>query len=514
MVRFFRAYPLVSVLLAALAARLLAGIWSQGFIHSDDHFDTIAVAWDWLQGGLWGDDGYLRWKHKLSDTIGRFPLYTLSLWAEMKLCQWLGMTSLSSMMYPIRFSHLLISLLPVWAVFTVVRQVTGSDRWAVIGGLMVGFHFAGPFLGARNLIEVVGGNIWIVAIALLYIYRRDPGARWLYLAGLATGLAWMIRFQIAFAVLPVPLILWWETKRLRVAVQYSVAVAGVILISGFIDWWLLGRFAGSSLTYLSMNAGYGALYSTIPFLYPVLFLLLLVPPFSFLVVYTAFRPAFLREHLILVTSTATFLAIHWLHPHQQERFILPMLPVFLLIAVLALWHYCRDSIKNPFAGVWLRRIIGVSIVINLVLVVAATFAYGHKGMIEPLKWFETNAPEARVMFVQPEIKRWVPIEYGGQSLSRTYLRRWGDLDRFTVDSVSPSAFDFFVIYPKHSDNLAGYLDSLQTRFGRLEPVFQVEPSYYDQTLHLLNRRHNDNFDAHIYRPVTRDPIRPTMKPGR
>ncbi len=493
MLKFAESRPLLSVLIAALAVRLLSVFWSEGFIHSDDHFDTIAVAWEWLNGGWWGANGFLRWKHELSDTIGRFPLYTLALWAEMKGCQLLGMTSLGSMMYVIRFTHALVSLLPVWAVFEITRRVTGSVRWAMVGGLMVGFHFAMPFLGVRNSIESVGGSLWVVALLFLYRYRDDSRVKWLYLAGLMTGLAWMIRFPLAFAVLPVPFILWWETKRLRPALHYSLAVGTMILIAATTDYWLLGNFAASARVYLSMDGDYGALYRTIPMLYPILLILLLVPPFSLVMLYVAGRPNFVKRHLILVGSTVSFIVIHWIHPNQQERFMFPILGAMLLIVVLALHQYMNDREEHRIFLGWRRVLLGTSLTINLVLLAGATVAYGHRGMIEPVKWFEANDPDARVLFMQPEIKRWVPNEYGGEELSRFYVRKWDDLAR------AASEYDYFVLYPKRPDDLEPYLDSLQSRFGALEPFMEIEPSGYDQLLHVLNRKHNDNFAAHIYR---------------
>lgn len=501
MIKLIKAHPLLSVLLAALAVRLLAVVWSQGFIHSDDYYDTIVVAWDWLHHGMFGADGFLRWKWQSSDMIGRFPLYTLALLGQIKLCHLLGMSSLGSIMYTVRLSHALISLLPVGVMFIVIRQVTGSVRWGVIGGLVAGFHFALPFLGVRNLIEVVGGNIWIVAIGMLYLYRRKRAMKWVYLAGVVTGLAWMIRFQLAFAVVPVPFLLWWESRDWRVAARFSVAVAGMVLVAGVVDWWLLGRFAGSSLAYLSMNAGYGALYNTIPLLYPLLLMLLLVPPFSFPALWTAFRPTFMKDHAVLIGSSVSFLVIHWLHPHQQERFIFPILPAFLLVAILAIWQLSRDRNFEIWSRKGWRWVIGVSVVLNLLLLPALTFAYGHKGMIEPLRWFERNEPEARVLFLQPGAKRWVPIEYGGGRITRFYVRKWSDLQSIGKDSTAAERFDFFVVYPKRPDDLPRYLDSLNAHFGELDQVMEFPPSAYDWTLHVMNPGHNDNFAAFVYRPA-------------
>ena len=501
MIPFVKKYPLATVLVIALAVRLLAVYWSEGFVHSDDHFDSIAVAWDWLNGGLWGPDGYLRWKHMPSTTIGRFPLYTLSLLGMMELYKLCGVDSLNTMMYGVRLSHALISLLPVWVVFRVTRMTTGSDRWALFGGLAVALHFAFPFLGVRNLIEVVGGNIWILAILLLYFYQRDRETRWLYLAGLVTGLAWMIRFQIAFAVLPIPFILWYEARRIKPAVHYSLAVAIMLLASGFLDLALLGRFAGSTLTNLSMNTSLDALYHTIPALYPTLLLLIFVPPFSVIAFWQAGRISFWRHHKLLVFSSMSFVIFHWLHSNQQERFIFPVLPAFALILILGLWYRYRERgyiMKNRKLFRWLA---GVSIGLNFVLLAGLTFAFGHKGMIEPLDYFEREDPEARVMVVQPEVKRWMPIEYGGERLKHIYIRGWDDLQNFEAGTPAGDVFDYLIIYPKRAEKLQAYLDSVQVRFGKMQLLFKVAPSGYDQLLHLANSNHNDNFAAWVYEPA-------------
>jgi hypothetical protein len=492
-------HPLLSVLIAASAVRLVAVIWSQGFIHSDDHFDTISVAWSWCQDGLWGVDGWLRWKQKLSDTIGRFPLYNLFILAQMQLCRWIGLTSLSDLMYVIRGSHALISLLPVWAAFKIVQTTTHSIRWAVAAGLVIAFHFAFPFLGVRNLIEVVGGSLWLVGVWYLCRFMDDRRSAWLYWAGFWAGLAWMTRFQIAFAVLPVPFLLWWGTRRLRPALHFSVAVGLMLLLSGLADRVILGRFAGSTITNLTMNTGLDALYHTIPLLYVALLLLLLVPPISVVLPFFAFRPGFVKTNAILFWTSISFVVFHSVHSNQQERFIFPIIPAFVVMGVLAVRYYTELRTPAQFPP-WLRRTLWTSAGVNLVLLGFFTFAYGHRGMIEPLKWLESHAPSSKVVFIQPEVKRWVPIEYTGEGVRHEYVRSWSDLKHWPADSANPRDIDYFVIYPKATERLPEYIDSLSVRFGPLEPVLTIAPSYYDQVLYLLNRSHNDNYAAFIFQP--------------
>ncbi|MEW5796140.1 MAG: glycosyltransferase family 39 protein [Candidatus Zixiibacteriota bacterium] len=496
-----KAHPLGAVLAAAIAVRLLAVIWSQGFIHSDDHFETVSVAWDWLTSGLSGDDGFLTWKHKGAETITRFPLYTLFLFGQMKLCQWLGIDTLGAMMYVIRFVHALLSLVPVWAAFQIARTVTGSVRWAVAAGLVMSFHFALPFLGMRNLIEVVGGGIWLAALVYLYRYHDDKRIFWLNVAGTLTGLAWMIRFQIAFAVLPVPLLLWWREQHIRPAAHYSGAVVATILLSGLADWWLLGGFARSTFTGLARNFGLQAHYHTIPLLYFVMLVLLLVPPISLVMPFLAFRRRFVREQALLVWSSVSFVVFHTLHPLQQERYVFPIVPAVIVMGILAVWHYLNRDRQTALLPQWLKLTAWASLAVNMALLFFFTFAYGHKGMIEPLRWLQDTAPDARVMFVQPEVKRWVPMEYGGKSLRPVYVREWESLRQWSPSQAGEPEFDYFVIYPKTDTRLPAYLDSLEIRFGPLELVEQIPPSYYDRTLHLLNPGHNDDFAAYVYCPA-------------
>ncbi len=509
---FVKSHPLLTVMFAAVLVRLAAVIWSQGFIHSDDHFDTLSVAWSWCQDGLWGADGWLRWKQKLSDTIGRFPLYNLFLLFQMKACQWVGISSFSDMMYVIRGSHALISLLPVWAAYKIVQLTTKSVRWSVAAGLIMSLHFALPFIGVRNLIEAVGGSLWLMAVWYLCRFMDDRRVAGLYLAGLWAGLAWMIRFQIAFAILPIPFLLWWGTRRVRPAIHFCAAIGIMLLASGFTDLLLLGRFGGSTITNLTMNTGLGSLYHTIPLLYVVLLLLFLVPPISFCLPFLILRPSFIRTQTILFWTSISFLVFHSLHSNQQERFIFPIVPAFVVLGTLAIWSYVESRTPVRFPR-WLKTTLWISVGVNLVLGAFFTFAYGHRGMIEPLLWFEKNAPTAHVLFLQPEVKRWVPIEYGGPGIQHDYVRSWEELSKWPVDRSSSSGLDYFVVYPKSDDELPRYLDSLSIRFGPLDQVFKVEPSYYDQTLHLLNPASQRQFRRVCLPPAPgRDPDRKTNRP--
>ncbi|MEW6051661.1 MAG: glycosyltransferase family 39 protein [Candidatus Zixiibacteriota bacterium] len=500
MKQFARSHPLLCVLSVAALVRLCSVLWSKGFVHSDDYYDTVTVAYNWLVNGFWGSNGFLTWNSFSSETVGRFPLYTLFLWLIMKLFQLFGSDSLNTMMYGIRAAHAAISLLPVWAVWRITRQVTGRDSWAVTGGLMVALQFAMPFLGVRNLIEMVGGNVWIVVFVFLYRHQTEARGRLLLYAGLVSGLAWMLRFQIAFAVIPIPFVLWFEARKLRPAVLYSSGVAVMLLFSVVADYYLLGRFAGSTINNLIINVGQAPLYKTIPFLYPALLLLLLVPPFSLAATWAMFNKRFFVRHRALVISFLVFLIWHMATANQQERFILPMLPVFLLMAILALWErfLCKGEITaNPRT---FTRICVISSAINLGLLVPVSLAYGHRGLIESVLSVRKLKPEAHVLFVQPDMRPHVPIAFADRRSKAWFVRDWAELPRLSDEALANGPVDYVVIFPTDGRPLEATLDSVAAHLGPMTQVTHITASYYDQLLYRLNPKHNDSFEAYIFRP--------------
>ena len=499
--QIIEAHPLATVIIAASIFRLIAIIWSKGFIHSDDHYDTVAVAYDWIKTGLFGPDGWVHWQEQPRIASTRFPLYPFSLFWTMKAFTWFGVQSLDTMMYGVRTVHAALSMIPVVVTYSIVRRFTGNIRWAVFGGLFAALHFLAPFLGVHCLIETVGGEIWMAAIHGFYRYRETKLARWLWFAGVMTGLAWMIRFQIAFAVLPIPFILWYEDKSLRGAVHYSLSVGAMILIAWVTDWILKGEFAGTTLVYLKASVDLDALYSTIPALYPAILLAAFVPPLSLLLFWQATKWSFVKNHLILVAGFWAFLLGHWSLANQQERFIFPMIPVCILMFVLALWH--RKQSKGYVVGnsAWLRGLVGVSLAINAVLLVFLSVGYGHKGLIEPVVDIDSASPNSRVLYLQPEMRPWIAKEYATSDLRAEYVKNWHEYAGMRLLGGEEFAFDYFVVYPTKEVPLTECMDSLTARYGKLDLWREYPASWYDQTLHLLNPRHNDNFAAHVYRPA-------------
>jgi 4-amino-4-deoxy-L-arabinose transferase-like glycosyltransferase len=501
MKQFVRAHPLLFVLILAAAIRVPAVLYSKGYMASDDHYETVQISYKWLQTGLWDSDGHLSWDGRPGIRTARFPLYNLGLYGVMRGYQAIGINDLDTMMYGIRALHAFLSLLSVWGAFKLAEIATRSKRWGLIAGLVMAGHFALPYLGVRNLIEMVSGHFWLLSLLCLYAYQYgEKKTGYLIGAGLLTGLAWMIRFEISTAAIVLPFILWYLEKNIRPAVWYSVGVAIILLLSGFMDWSLLGFFAASTINHIGQINAESAIYETTPFIYLLLLFGLLLPPFSFFATYLGFRNGFWKRHLILIGTIGSFVIIHTVQESRQERYIIPMLVPALLVAILALardWETGGISRRRPRL---LAGLVIPAVVLNVILLPILTLNYSKKGEVEPLAAIEHSGVRGGVLLVSPDVGRFYPLAYSGFETRRhEYVNSWPDLARLREPQIQSDSLKFAVLYPGSGDDLKRYVDSVSRVVGPLTEWKYISPSPIDWTVHRLNPTHNRSNGAWVYR---------------
>jgi hypothetical protein len=534
---FVDKYPLLVVFGSAIILRLVAAFFSKGYMGSDDHFETVKIALQWLQNGSpFNSDGFLTWHTTPIGEITRFPLYNLSLYGIFVVERWLGLATLDQMMYGVRLLHVTFSLIAVWSVYRTVELVTKSRRWATLGGVIIASHFLLPFLSARNLIEMVGGNIWIVAIYFLYRWREtqlvephvhQPGSKaifslsankLLFIAGIITGLAWMVRFQVALAVLPIPFVLYYQSRQLTSALWYSAGVSVMLLLAGIVDYALIGSFMGSTVNHLSQIQREGAMYQTSVFIYPAVITVFLIPPLAFVVYWLVSKREFFREHALLMVSAVSFVALHMVTENRQERYMIPIIPVLLLLVTLALWRRYSSRGYVLKRRVLFRGIVVITVVTNAVFLALFTVHYGHKGIVEPFALLaklphDTNS--VRTLIISPSFGTLFPqedaesvFEYPGEnpdveSRSKIDVRTrfafsWSEIAELRADSSWLDSVDYVLVYPGQESALSNTLDSLGASAERFKEMFHVEPSQIGRLLNWLNPRYNPTYEVWVY----------------
>ncbi|RKX31133.1 MAG: hypothetical protein DRP46_03985 [Candidatus Zixiibacteriota bacterium] len=507
MLHFIKKHPLLFCMIVALALRLCSVVFSKGFMANDDHFETIQVSYNAVQTSLLSEEGCINWNAMKGTDVGRSPLYTLFNYSIMTVLTWLGMYDLDPMMYFIRLIHALLSLLLVYYGFKYVHLATGNKNYSLITGLILAAHFLMPYIGVRNLVEVVSADLLMPCVYFAYRGVREENNRLLMLAGILGSLSWLIRFNTGLAVIPIPFAIWYLTGRIRPALYFCTGCMLIAVFGASLDAVYLGTFGRS--TYNIFNS---FLYVTksppLPqpiYMFAGLILGIFIPPFSLFFIFSIFRKKIISSHLILFSSAAAFFIIHSFIRHKEERFMIPIFPLLVVLGMLGLYFWLKNS--NPKS--LMRRIFKYSavfaVILNLIVLPLFTFNYAHKGMVEPFVYLSRQDDVEMVVIDRTERRRFLAVSYAGYTKPDYFkVDKWEELAALDPHSPVFNRANYFIIFSdehadRHADSLTGY-------FGEISPVFHSTPSLMDAILHFMNPKYNHLSEAWVYKRNIKNPL--------
>ncbi len=494
-------HPVAAILAIALALRLVAVIFSQGYLAHDDHFETVNIAWSWHHIGLFDLDGSLFWEGKPDFGVMRCAAYNLFLLALMKITALFGVTTLGAHMYLDRLIHALLSLLPVIFGYRYLRENT-DEKTAFLGGLLLATHFLMPFLAVRDLVEMVAADLLLPALYFAHRGARNESTRDLIFAAILGGLALMVRLQVAIALAVVPIGMVVAFRRWRPALTFSIGTIGMLGLMGLLDLWTHGTFLGSVLNYVSGNLGSAPAVPGPWYRYLLLLLGVLIPPFSIVLLIAAFHKRVIKEHLIWWAPTIVFLVVHSAIVNKQERFILPVLPVLMVLACIGVYYFVRENGLLASRPRLLRGLLVAFFLINTVLLVPFTINYGKRGIVSPMVYLSQQPDADRVIIDVSERQQFVPFAYwkndrGGAVI----LRSDRDLDSLigsgALEAANPPRYAVIIT----DDNLERRVGDLERALGKYEVVYRSQPSLIDALAHKFNPKYNRRNESWVVKLV-------------
>jgi GPI mannosyltransferase 3 len=236
----------------------------------------------------------------------------------------------------VAFGLCALSLLQIWAAYEIGRPL--GRMHALLAGFGAAIWFDLVYYAAQPLSETLATSALLAALALLT--RPAPGRRALLAGGLALGLAFILRYHLAPALL---LIAWMGGGRdSRRWWALAAGAALPVLLLGLTDWLSWGVPFASLINNLRFNLidGGSQIYGTAP---PLWYLAAIITRWGFfagvaliaLAVGTARKPT-----LFLVT--AAILLSYSLIPHKEYRFILPGLASLVVLTGIGLGELIQD----------------------------------------------------------------------------------------------------------------------------------------------------------------------------
>ena len=310
-------------LLAALIVRMVAAWMALSFHSRDDYFHVLAPALAWMQ------DPNFQWEH--SDLPGAgIRSHLLP-----RLVYWLlrGMSALGvhSPDAQLRGLYLAMGLYSLWLVVAMYQAGLRffGPATARRAAFCAALFFPFPYAGTRLLIEALAMPPLLAAVTYLARTRRRDA---LY-GGALLGLAIVWRFQVAAAI-PGLLGAWWHVRRRGAATASllwaACGMALVLVTNGAYDFATTGEFLGPMWHNFVFNVNMPAHQSrSAPWGYAGFWLLLALPPLVLWLAAPMLRAA--REAWFVSLPWLSFVLLHSAITHKEDRFMLPVVPLFALL---------------------------------------------------------------------------------------------------------------------------------------------------------------------------------------
>jgi hypothetical protein len=490
-------HPLKFLLVLGLLLRILAALFARGYMGTDDHFQVIEIAADWQRGNfvfLPGDTQFYR-----------SLFYPVLNWLLLALLNGLGIYHPDVVMLVNRLLHAFFSLWTITLTYKLGLLLL-DRRIAFTAGLLSAAYFLMPYVSVRNLIEsfCIPFLLWgLYETAKVETGKAENPQRSWALAGLAFGLAFLIRWQVAAAILGVGLYLIyrWRWRGLVIVTPFGLIP---VLAEAVWDWWAHGVFFGSFWVYIQHNLAHSRDYIVGPwYRYLVLLVALFIPPFSFLFLGAIVRWA--KRFGVLIWAAAAFLIIHSAVPGKQERFILPIFPLLALMGVAGLqfWQENRPSLVP-----WIRWGWRWFWAVNAVLLILATFNYSQKARIASFVYLYERGDARGVVVDFTEKGTLLPLYYldgaDPERLRPQVYRVYSTTDFDTLRQrhsglleppVAP--LNYAIIFSQ--GKLEEHLKMITEHLGRVTVLAHIPPSLADRILLWLNPKYNHSKEAWVCR---------------
>ena len=475
--------PLVALTLIALVPRLVAAFFSGGYFAMDDHFLVIEPAASWVDAPAYST--WLPWNQGADPQPRGHSFFYVGLhYLLFVMMKAIGMGDPKNMMVVVRLLHALWSLVVVRTGYRIALRLS-DERIAWNTGLLLALLCFMPFLSVRNLVETACIPFLMLGAWRLVRDPAGPSAKDALVAGIWIGLAVNVRFQtLFFAVGPGLALLL--AKHWREAVAYGLGTTlPLLIIQSGVDLYIWGRPFAELGEYVAYNMVNTTTYFVHPWYNHLLVLAAIFLPFVGLAVMFGFfrrwRP------LLLWLPVALFIAFHSWFPNKQERFILPIVPLYLVLGWTA-WEQWRTTSAwwKRHERLWKGQMVFFWVV-NTVLLTVLSVSYSKRSRVEAMYALRDQRP-LKGLLIEDSAEGEAPLP------PLFYLGQW---DLVQVPWTDPAA-DLAAELERHGEKVPDVvlfigLERLEERIARatramgpLHVVSVARPGLLDRVVHGLN----------------------------
>lgn len=492
---FYNKYPLRSILLIGLIVRLISVFFSSGYGMHDDHYLVIEAAQSWVDG--FDYNNWLPENSVSGDPTGHSFFYVGLHYIFFLICDIVGLNDPHIKMLIIRLFHGLFSLLTVYFGYRITGKLSNAENARTVGLLLALYWFM-PILSVRNLVEMV--CIPFVLAIFWTLIKKEPKYKDFALAGILMGLAIGIRIQTYLILGGIGLVLLFE-RRIVGAVIFGLFSMAALFVTQITDLFLWGRpFAEISQYVFYNSTAYNDYMTQSWYQYLLVILGILIPPFSIYFLFGMFRSW--KKYALLFVPIMLFIAFHSIYPNKQERFILPVIPLIVIMGLIGwrefieksrFWQERPGLYKGSVRFFWTINLLALLIVspASTKKSIADSMYYlFDKGDVNGI-FYERSFNNNCYLFPRFYSGKWDILQFCYTEDQKETYKEVGI--KALVESLGTN-YVFFL----EDHNLEKRVGAMKKAFPEMEFLKKIEPSYLDKWLHYLNPV-NRNEVIYIYK---------------
>ena len=457
----------------------------------DDHFLIIETASSWADG-----EDYNRWLPWNQTDVevpyakGHSFTYPGFIYVIIKGLQSISIKDPKIQMIFIRLIQSLFWIIAIRISFKITEKIGTQTAAKKVGWLLTIGAFI-PFLAVRNLVEMT-----CIPFLMLGIWHTLKSEKWhsFLLAGIYFGIACSVRYQVVLFVGVYGLIMPFKFG-LKNCIYTLIGLVGTLLLTqGLVDYLIWGRPFEEFNAYRAYNDSdhkydYAKDMGGIGYItYFIILTNISIPVIGLFYWWGMIKNW--KKYLLLLLPFLVFVAFHSYYPNRQERFIFPMIPIFLIIGISG-WELVRS--KSDFwmnrPKLW-RKLTTPFIVITFVIGIASAFVSTKKSRIDSAYFLYGKENTSLIVKEHPNAD--TPMS------PMHYAKKWNTPSpNYSTKTLAEKIKKVPNFKPRY---IFSYSETkFNKRFSEIKVLYPdakivetCNPSWFDKLLFWLNPRGNKN----------------------
>ena len=485
---------LKTILWSAFFIRLVAAIFSKGYGMHDDHFLVIEASASWVDG--YDYNGWLPWSEgNRGGPEGHSFTYVGLNFLFFYAFKFMGIVNPMLLMFFNRLIHGIISLAVIYFAFKISEKLSNTKN-AIIVAWLLAFATVVPFMSVRNLVELAAVPFLMYGSWLLIRENLTNKYNFFY-AGLAIGFALSFRYQIAVFAIGIGAYYFFTWKFKEFLWYVAGLILTFVLTQGLVDYIIWGYPFAEFYAYFTYNLDQGMAYqpNSNYFMYFYVLMGVFILPLGILI-WIGFLKSY-KKYFLFFLPTLIFILFHSIYPNRQERFILTVLPFFIILGIIGFEELKKSLFWDKLWGFSYR----IFWILNIPIVVLACFHFSKKSRVEAMYCLYNNSIKSERILSEGS------RETKPSQMPKFYANSWNCVFTERVDTSqslevnSGSKYDYIFFFG--DEDLPQRIEEYKTIYPRLKLVKKCEPSFIDKLIRSINPI-NSNQYIEVWK--TNDPI--------